>query len=126
MSSIKNIPLQAAYGIRLLEHLQQHGSVPFDGLATKLDIPYGQMVAVFTRFKAMCVVNSSRQFFNRKQKYHWALNNNADVDGIMHILRREAGNVLHEAGKPTEKQIFHEDAENLPTAIWDQFLRGKI
>ena len=126
MSSEKNIPLQSVYGIRLLEHLQQHGSVPFEGLATTLDIPYGQMMVIFRRFKTMGVISSNRQYFRRKQKNYWALDKNADVDCIIEMLRLEGGDALREGGKHTEKQTIHEGAENLPAAIWDKFLRGKI
>lgn len=127
VSSRKNIPLQAVYGIRLLEHLQQHGSVPFDGLATKLDIPYGQMVSVFRRFKAMGIMSSNRNHLNGMYKNYWTLDETADLDSIIDRLRLKAGDVLHEVGNPAKEQIIHEkDAENLPTAIWDQFLRGKI
>ena len=126
MSSEKYIPLQAVYGIRLLEHLQQHGSVPFEGLATTLDIPYGQLMAIFRRFKTMGVVSSKRQYFCRKQKNYWILDKNADVDCIIEILRLEGDDTLQEGRKHTEQQTIHEDAENLPAAIWDKFLRGKI
>lgn len=101
--------------------------MPFEGLATTLDIPYGQLVAVFKRFRAMGVVISERQHVRQGQSISWALpDKGADLTSIIDMLRLEAGDALQLLCNYRKIPLIADNLGDLPADIWDRFLRGKI